>query len=170
MTTEAREAVVCDAGPLIHLDELRCIELLSDFACVIVPNAVWDEVARHRPDALASPTLHLERRSCASPRGEIDALAALFTLHRGETEALSLASEIGGALLLTDDTAARLAARALGIAVHGSLGVLVRAIRRRQKTKAEVVALLRDVPKKTSLFIRPSLLDEIIGEVVRVAE
>jgi predicted nucleic acid-binding protein len=73
-------------------------------------------------------------------------------------------------LLLTDDTAARLAARALGIAVHGSLGVLVRAIRRRQKTKAEVVALLRDVPKKTSLFIRPSLLDEIIGEVVRVAE
>jgi hypothetical protein len=24
--------VVCDAGPLIHLDEIDCLDLLSDFA------------------------------------------------------------------------------------------------------------------------------------------
>ena len=40
--------VVCDAGPLIHLDELESLSLLSDFE-VWVPKGVWDEVYIHRP-------------------------------------------------------------------------------------------------------------------------
>ena len=32
--------VVCDAGPLIHLDEVECLSLLTDFAEVLVPNVV----------------------------------------------------------------------------------------------------------------------------------
>lgn len=164
-TTEMRKTVVCDAGPLIHLDELGCIDLLNDFAPVIIPNAVWDEVLRHRPSVLRAPAPHFERRS-VTPHAEIDALSALFALHRGEKEALALADEISGALLLTDDTAARLAAKTLEIAVHGSLGILVRAIRRGQRTKFEIVALLRDAPRNSSLHIRRSLLDEIIDEIL----
>ena len=35
-TTETTEiVVVCDAGPLIHLDELGCLGLLSDFREVL---------------------------------------------------------------------------------------------------------------------------------------
>ncbi len=33
--TEAGNRVVCDAGPLIHLDELGCLSLLSDFDDVL---------------------------------------------------------------------------------------------------------------------------------------
>jgi hypothetical protein len=44
---ESPTIVVCDAGPLIHLDELGCLDLLSDFLQVLVPDAVWNEVARH---------------------------------------------------------------------------------------------------------------------------
>lgn len=40
--------VVCDAGPLIHLDQLGCLDLLSDFSVVLVPDAVWSEVLKHR--------------------------------------------------------------------------------------------------------------------------
>jgi len=29
--------VVCDAGPLIHLHELDCLELVADFQTVLVP-------------------------------------------------------------------------------------------------------------------------------------
>ena len=29
--------VVCDAGPLIHLDDLACLALLADFRDVLVP-------------------------------------------------------------------------------------------------------------------------------------
>jgi hypothetical protein len=35
---------VCDAGPLIHLDQLDCLELLEDFRNVLVPEAVFEEV------------------------------------------------------------------------------------------------------------------------------
>jgi hypothetical protein len=30
--------VVCDAGPLIHLDELDCLDLLADFSRIVIPN------------------------------------------------------------------------------------------------------------------------------------
>jgi hypothetical protein len=33
--------VVCDAGPLIHLDELGCLDMLADFSAVLVPDSVW---------------------------------------------------------------------------------------------------------------------------------
>jgi len=36
--------VVCDAGPLIHLDEIDALDLLADFPRVLVPDAVWREV------------------------------------------------------------------------------------------------------------------------------
>ena len=55
--------VVCDAGPLIHLDEVGCVNLLADFAQVLVPDAVWVEVARHRPAALQHPDVPLRRTS-----------------------------------------------------------------------------------------------------------
>jgi hypothetical protein len=44
--------VVADAGPIIHLDELGCLDVLADFGRVIVPETVWLEVQRHRPLAL----------------------------------------------------------------------------------------------------------------------
>lgn len=30
--SDIRASVVCDAGPLIHLDEAGCLDLLADFA------------------------------------------------------------------------------------------------------------------------------------------
>ena len=60
-----------------------------------------------------------------------------------------------------------MAARYLRIPVHGSIGVLIRAIRWKQKNPSEVLELLKSIPVKTSLFIRPSLLNEIIREVGR---
>jgi len=44
--------VVCDAALIIHLDELECLDFLGDFPEVLVPEAVWREVLRHRPSAL----------------------------------------------------------------------------------------------------------------------
>ena len=43
-----RAVVVCDAGPLIHLDELGRLDLLNDFFQVVVPASVWQEVQSHR--------------------------------------------------------------------------------------------------------------------------
>jgi predicted nucleic acid-binding protein len=69
------------------------------------------------------------------------------------------------AILLTDDAAARLAAEQLGMRVHGTLGVLLRAIRRGQRTTKQVVVLLKAIPHQTTLYIRVDLLKAITAQV-----
>src|SRR5438874_1869726 len=107
--------LICDAGPLIHLEELGCLDLLRDFADVEVPDAVWAEVQRHRPSALRHRTLRLRRvMSAREATAELIHLAQAFVLGVGELEALKLMQQSPGATLLTDDAAARLVAERLG--------------------------------------------------------
>ena len=166
-TTDQRPPlVVCDAGPLIHLDELDALDLLADFAEVMVPDAVWREVERHRPRALSHRGVTLQRITPIMPvTPELEALAQVFSLHTGEWEALRVALEHRPGLLLTDDTAARLAAGNLRIGTHGTIGILVRAIRRRQRTKGEILATLRSIPTRSSLHLKRRLLESVISEV-----
>ncbi|MBW1746313.1 MAG: hypothetical protein JRI62_10835 [Deltaproteobacteria bacterium] len=69
--------------------------------------------------------------------------------------------QIPDAMFLTDDAAARIVAKQLGYNVHGTIGILVRAIRRSQMSPKEVLDILRDIPLKSSLYIRLSLLEDI---------
>lgn len=161
--------VVADAGPLIHLDELDCIGLLADFYVVHVPNAVWLEVERHRPQALQNAQVTFVK--CAPGISErVDALKTLYTLHTGECEALCQCLVLPDALLLTDDTAARLAAQSIGVSARGTIGLLLRAMRRHQLPKARIVELLKQIPERSSLHIRSSLLAEIIRKVEEMYE
>lgn len=73
--------------------------------------------------------------------------------------------EIPNAILLTDDAAARLVAERLGYEAHGTIGVVVRALRRQQRTKRQVLNLLQAIPQRTSLFIDAQLLAIIVAEV-----
>ena len=158
--------VVCDAGPLIHLDELTCLDLLADFPAVLVPAAVWEEVERHRPTALVAAGVQLHRvqaPTAASP--EVQALARLLALHRGEIEALTVAAANPGSLLLTDDTAARLAATSLRMTAHGTLGLLLRGLRRGRRTKEQLMTTLRELPSASTLHLKRSLLDEVLRQV-----
>ena len=159
--------VVCDSGPLIHLDELECLNLLNDFSKISVPETVWQEVQKHRPQALKQKGIMLERTSDPHQDDwEVETTAALFTLQRGEKEALYLSRQRINSLFLTDDTAARLAAKSLGITVHGTIGILVRSIRQKQKSKQEVADILRKLPQRSTLYIKRSFLDDIIKEIL----
>lgn len=64
--------------------------------------------------------------------------------------------------LLTDDTAARLAVKSLNISSHGTLELLLRAVRQGLRTSAEVLLLLAAIPQQTTLHIRPSLLSAVV--------
>jgi predicted nucleic acid-binding protein len=166
-TTETL-AVVCDAGPLIHLDELDALALLADFRRVLVPSAVWLEVEHHRSSALSRPGIAFSQ---VMPRAEPDvhflALAQGFSLDAGEREALRVAVEHPEALLLTDDAAARLAGELLRIRVHGTIGVLIRAIRRRQRSPFEVISLIERIPTQSSLHVRPVAVHEALDQLRR---
>src|SRR5437867_3654635 len=88
---EPARIVVCDAGPLIHLDELNCLELLSDYAAVLVPEIIWQEVKRHRPMALRRRGVTLTHVSEIPVADlELKRLRRVHTIHRGEQQALRL--------------------------------------------------------------------------------
>ena len=159
--SEAPPAVVCDAGPLIHLDELGWLDSLLDFSQVLVPSSVWSEVARHRPGALAGDHLrHIAVEGEVPP--PLAALARSLVLGPGECEAIHLATRQPGLILLTDDAAARLAAEALQIRVHGSIGVLLRSVRLGRRTRDQVIAALESLGERSSLHIRPALVAEVV--------
>jgi predicted nucleic acid-binding protein len=169
--TDQRPAlVVCDAGPLIHLDELVCLDLLADFPNVLVPEEVWREVQRHRPGALGHSVVTLRQLSPTQPvPPALAAMARLLALHAGEMEALRVALEHRPALLLTDDTAARLAARNLSVRAYGTFGILLRAIRRGQRSKGAVLEVLGGLPQRSTLHLKRSLLDDVIRDVDQIS-
>ena len=50
--TKSPLRVICDAGPIIHLDELDCLDLLNDFKEIILPATVTKEIKKNRKLAL----------------------------------------------------------------------------------------------------------------------
>lgn len=162
--------VVCDAGPLIHLDQLDCLDLLADFSRVVVPDVVWREVELHRPTAFDQKTIRGERlKPREEPTTELIALHRLLALHAGEIQALQPAQELAADFLLTDDSAAKLAAKSLHVSAHGTLGVLLRSIRRRQRTPEEILNVLNALPVRSTLHVKRELLAEIIRRVQGLA-
>ena len=166
--TKPAPSAVCDAGPLIHLDELDCLDLLTDFAAVLVPDVVWREVIHHRPGALGRAAVEVIHTEVALPdEVGFQILVRAYSLDAGEQAALALMRQHPEAILLTDDAAARLAAEQLGMRVHGTLGVLLRAIRCGRRRPEEVVTLLEAVPRQSTLHIRPDLLRAVIDRMQR---
>lgn len=164
-TTEEPPWVVADAGPIIHLDELVALDVLGDYPKILVPGSVWDEIAHHRPQALSHPGVRLITTETPPASPLVSSLTSLYCLYRGERDALSLCLHLDVASLLSDDTAARLAAISLGIKSHGTLGLLIRAARRRLRSPWEVLGLLQALPRHSTLHLRPSLLEEIIRQL-----
>lgn len=154
------EIVVCDAGPLIHLDQLSSLDLLSDFSSLLVPDVVWDEVLKYRPRALPQSFATLVPGPQA-PDAKVVALCQAFSLDAGEAACLVLLAGRAGAMFLTDDAAARLVAEGMGIEVHGTLGVLIRSVRRGKRTPQEIIQLLGALPSQSTLFIEKTLLEHI---------
>jgi predicted nucleic acid-binding protein len=118
--------VVSDTGPVLHLREAGASHLLEFTGCVHIPKAVNLELERldaawgtERPAWVSLIELTEEYRR------EALAWQQAGLLGPGESEAIALARQVRAGWLLTDDAAARLVARSLGLEVHGSLGVVL---------------------------------------------
>jgi len=86
-------------------------------------------------------------------------------LDAGETEALALMKENPNAIFLTDDASARLVAKQMGFKVHGTIGILVRSIRRGYRSAEKVLSVLSELRQKSTLYVKHSLLDDIILKI-----
>lgn len=118
---------VCNSGPLIHLARAGHFDLLQNlFSSVLIPPAVYQEVAVRGRGQDGSEELArarwIERRR---PRRTDLILALSAFVGRGEAEAIALAAERKGSLLLIDEAQGRRVADSMGIAIRGTLGVLL---------------------------------------------
>jgi len=117
---------ICDTSPLQYLFQLGLIHLLPALVGrVVVPPAVEAELAVGRSRGLHLPELSgldwvTVRRPASSP-----ALPLVRDLGPGETEALMLALESPGMILVLDDALARRVAESLEIPFTGTLGILL---------------------------------------------
>jgi uncharacterized protein len=149
--------VVTDAGPLIYLaggGQLDLLRLL--YATVVVPRFVFEEVTVigtgqvGASEVASAEWLQVVERA-ADP-------TLLDELDPGEAAAIPLAAELG-AVLLVDDGAARAVASARGIAVIGSLGVLLAAKRRGY---LDAVAPVLDRMVALGMFVAPALRAHVL--------
>ena len=106
--------VVSNASPLIALEQIAHLHLLHElFAAVLIPPAVVREIA----PTVTLPTW-VNERARTQPIGPQILRASLGP---GESEAISLALEVGAQWVLLDERPARRLAQALGLPVIGTL-------------------------------------------------
>lgn len=94
---------------------------------VVVPQAVVDEVLAKRELVTAELQRFVDRSSVRAAENRTLFRTLTLDLGPGEAEAIALAAEMSGALLVMDDADGRRVARGLGLRVTGVLGVLVEA-------------------------------------------
>lgn len=156
--TPTPAVVVSNSSPLIALQQIGQLDLLQAlFITLLVPPAV----AREITPTVTIPNWIMERTLTQA----VGARILNSSLGPGESEAISLALEIGTQWIILDDRPARRLAQSLGLPVIGTLGVLLASKRR---GRLEALRPQLDGLIKFGFFIAPDLYEQILvdaGEV-----
>lgn len=152
--------VVADTGPLHYLVLVDQIHLLPALLQTITaPDRVHAELFhRAAPDIVrrwaASPPAWLRVMPAPPPTGALPR-----SLDQGEADAIDLAASLHAELVLMDDRAGVAAARAMGLTLVGTLGILDLAASRGLVDITDAVARLKD----TNFRYRPGLLGALVA-------
>ncbi|MEK7867338.1 MAG: DUF3368 domain-containing protein [Planctomycetota bacterium] len=119
--------VVSNSSVLIALGGIGRLGILpAKFGQVYVPPAVWREVVEEgsgRPGgAEVARAVWIARTDLSDPSL---ALSLRSRLDDGEADALALAKEVGADRVLIDERSARASAKAIGLVLLGTLGILI---------------------------------------------
>lgn len=115
--------VISDTSPINYLLLIGRIDLMEKlFGAVIIPSLVMRELTHPRaPDAVRQWVASLPVWVTVASAAKLD---VSIDLGAGETEAISLAVELGSTTLIIDDLEGRVAAQARGIHPVGTLNIL----------------------------------------------
>jgi len=157
--SEPVRLVIADTSPINYLILTGYIEILSAlFEKVILPSTVRDELSHPKAPAPV-------RNWISAPPSWVEVLqtpkendASLEALDAGEAAAILLAVELHADLILMDDEEGAGAARAKGLAVTGTLGVLSRAADRQLLNLREAFERI----KHTNFRYRQEIMDEFL--------
>jgi predicted nucleic acid-binding protein len=149
--------VVADTSPLNYLIQIECQHLLPAlFERVFVPTAVVKELDPPGTPAVVRTFLRQMPQRIAVRQVGLVPDPTLAVLDPGEQEAIQLAKEEHADLLLMDEKVGTRLARRHGLAVIGTLGVLVQAARYRLLDIDAALARLR----ATDFRCTPQVLEQ----------
>jgi predicted nucleic acid-binding protein len=151
-------SAIVNATPLIALAVVDQLELLPQvFGDIIVPTAVYDEVigqGLERPGAQIIAQANWLQ--VMSPKTTYTIEPLLLGLDQGEIDVLLLARELQPDWVIIDERQARRVARAMGMPVKGTVGVLLTVGLAGLRSKEELLTVLADMIKY-GIRIKPQL-------------
>lgn len=120
--------VVSNSTPIIALAKIGRIDMLRElFGIIVIPEAVYNEVSdegRKRAGSAEVAAYDWIITKKVDNRTAVDFL--LVSVDIGEAEAIVLAKETEASLLLIDDRAGRRMSESVGLALTGTIGLLLR--------------------------------------------
>lgn len=151
---------VINSTPIISLHAINKLDILCDmYHKIYIPKAVFDEVCIDgniticKEKLLLLPCLSIEEI-----KNEVAKKYFKTSLHKGEVETMILADELKANLCILDDRVARNYAKALGLRVTGTLGILLKA---KEKKLIDKVTPYMDMLISQEIYISTELYKSI---------
>lgn len=150
---------VVDSTPLIALSTVECLTLLKDlFDRVFVPVSVYEEVVLEGQERPGSQEVaEADWLILKKPKASFPLPTELLGLDPGEMDVILLAQEIGADWVLIDEKLARKIAKAVGLQVKGTLGVLLTAYQMDLFSREKAVEAVRKLAR-SPVRISPRLV------------
>ncbi|MBM3884053.1 MAG: hypothetical protein FJ387_30835 [Verrucomicrobia bacterium] len=156
-------AVVSNASPLIVLAKAELLRVLPAlFSQVLVPQAVLEEIeAGPAGDPLKQALPSCPWLAAVRLEPPISPLA-VWQSGRGEAEVIEYARLHGNLPVLLDDRAARRAAEAIGLQVHGTVGLVAAAAKKGLVTSFSIATAAL---KKAGLYVSDEMITVLEKEL-----
>jgi len=154
-------AVVSDTSPIRALGHLKRLDLLPAlFEKVLIPPAVAHELENPKSGLPPLRGIYLPYVELRPPLDQKRVELFCRTLDRGESEAITLALEIGAAAVLIDEKAARQEAQKVGLLPVGVLGVLLQA--KQKKLVDRIGPMMDKLETEIQFFISSELRRQVL--------
>lgn len=159
------------------LGKLNRLGLMADlYPELRIPEAVYREVvteglARSMPEALNVKIFleHCDLPLVGISEAALSRYSPPIELGDGEREVLTLAQSLPGIQVLLDDAEARREARRLGLAVKGTVGLLVEAYRSKLLSISDLRLLFAEIAARPDIWISAKLCQQALS-VLEVEE
>lgn len=154
---------VCNSTPIIILSQIGRLDFLNIFDELIIPGPVYEEV-----DIGGIPKdmdcVDYDIKSCQKSDAKFNGL------DMGEASGLSIIMNSDDEyIFLTDDLETRRSAKEENIEVHGSIGLIVLAFSHEKIDFDPAKELIKEIQRKTDLFITDEMVDIGIEELERLS-
>lgn len=158
------KTAVSDAGPFLHLEEVEQLGLLDVVKAVLTTPEIMDERGKITESL---KRLKGVRQKELTPKNKdiTKYLMRRYGLHLGETTGIALCKQEQIKLFFTDDLEARQIAQVLKLKPHGTLAIVLRALKERLLTKEQATKAVHDIYEKSSMFFTKDLESWTINEI-----